>query len=1385
MEFDITEWSEQVSRPTILKKKWMDGKNFVLATTEMLPKIIDACIESNLYALDLETTGLDSRVFNGATIDRIAGACISPDGETGYYIPVHHPQHMESCVSFSAFSHELRRLVASPAIAIFHNGKFDQEFLQFNGGDPIGEWDDPKKWEDTLILAYLRDSRARNKGLKHLSKTELGLEMIELEELFSEKEQKEGHLDFGTLDPTWEPALWYAASDAICTYQLFKHIRDAAIKPTDSGLPSQEPLYIIEKLCVAATRWMERCRIPIDRAMVAKLIRIGQREWLPALGEVYTEASKAIGRDITPGYFRLLVGDNPRFRFDPEDVESGIKENIDRSRAEAARRQHGDGGDPTEPDGRGRLRIKTLTKRVPNLVDRKQLDTVEFPLVYDVLVPEQLGLLLRELGVEGLIATEKSGQVKTSKDVLDKVIEEAGDNFPYIKKIKRFREVAKAIASNLHPIYEATTKERSPDGRIRVNFEAFKTDTGRIATPQEREGRGWTGKTNWNLHSIPSGRKQDIPECLKRIREVIRAPKGKTLYAIDYSGQELRVVTNLSREPLWEAEFFRCAGCGHQFDRGATVPPPPAAPPPFCPECGSDSIGDLHTLTTISLHGADIKDAPEFKQRRNEAKGVNFALCYGGGGMAVVRSAGVSKDEGWRIKRQFDATYKGLAGWWTRQHEFARRTGHVLTAFNRRYPVPDITSADGGFRSKAERNAVNGPIQGCLHPDGRVPTDGGLLRVEDLYKRMSDGGPARFKVWTGKGWTEAQPLLSGPKRLHETTLEDGGTLLTSPEHLFRVWDSKQGGFVWVRQHDLVAGDWVARDPGVLNLPTPTYTFTDGGSAHNAHGFRFDGNHPVLWELLGRLIGDGSLREDGVIVHIGEAPAALADEARACGYTAEGHARDFARQVSEALGLDVKVTEKRRSAGDTRRSTWQVQVWNSAFVRFCVNVLGLKVASCLKKEFPTAVWNESVANRAAFLRGYMDADGGITSNLDFVGLRSANPKLLREAYLLFRSVGVRVSCRLRSQFVSVLDRQAFRDVVGFGVPYKAARLTKMEANPQTYRNTRLPSDVVQMVGHALRACPGYAALPRARKSAVLRLATGSGSKTHCLRLASECGMLGLGEYIESALAYDYSRVVSKRDTGETVTMYDIEVFDDDHAFACDGVIVHNTGADLMKWSMGLIYRECKKRGWLEKVKAIITIHDELVFEIDDDVASDAIDMIVEIMLRKATSKLAWRVPLTCDIEAGPTWTVPWNITKIRYGKQELPPELAEVFRHMKPAKEPSGGSEGNSGGESEGNSDGSAERAVPEQKVSNVPASGSPKGTPIPTLAKGADFVYVVRSTDLTLLTIMRLASVINRCRGRGDHLLKLVTETGEPLWDGEPIYVNAGEASVLLHMPEA
>jgi len=697
---DFMEALGEMDRPRVAKKPWMEKTSMERVTPDSLKRVIDECIEAAAYGFDIETTGLDSRVFysdDGTpyTIDKIAGYCLAPSKDKGYYIPVRHKDpktgdHYDSNVPLRLVIPELQRLVRDGKKAIFHNGKFDQEFLQHEVMGGVGEWDDPDRWEDTLILAYMNDTRERNKGLKFLSDRELKREMIELDELFMPEDLKKHGKDFSLLDPSWEPGIWYACSDAMCTLGLYELSYPKIITP-DAHQNDQRALYKIEKSCVTATRWMERCRIPINRKKVEELIQIGQREWFSCLKDVYEELNKNLHRDVRPKWMRVLEGGDAypkHLAFNPESVQPSYADARDAARAFV--------GDENP---------SLIEKSVPSLTEARKMETVTFPSIYDVTIPNELGLLLRELGVQGLRATEKSGQVKTSKDELERVIEEAGDDYPFMPKIRRFREVAKALSSNLFPIWIDTSLERSPDGRIRANFNAHKVDTGRFSTPTPRDDDRFSGQVRWNVHSVPAAYDKKKPECVWRMREIIEVAEGNVLYAIDYSGVELRIVTNLSGEPKWIDEFFRCSDCDTKFERDRL-------PPHFCPTCGSDKIGDLHTLTALSIFGQESKNQPDFKLKRQQSKALNFGMCYGGGGGVAQRTVGVDKEEGWRIKNQYDKTYTGLQRWWKKQHETARKQGYVTTAYGRKYPLPDINHTDGGFRSKAERNSVNGPVQG-------------------------------------------------------------------------------------------------------------------------------------------------------------------------------------------------------------------------------------------------------------------------------------------------------------------------------------------------------------------------------------------------------------------------------------------------------------------------------------------------------------------------------------------------------------------------------------------------------------------------------------------------------------------------------------------------
>lgn len=686
----------KASAPTATMKEWMRDYRFELVTNDTIAKVVDECIEAGLYGIDLETTGLDNRVYNNRTVDQIVGICLAPKAHVGYYIPVRHREDgAERNVSISLVESEIKRLSEANSVGIFHNAKFDLVFLEHSG---MGMWDSHKGFEDTFILAYLSDTRMRRKGLKYLTNNLLGLEMIELKELFPQDHK--GKLDYSLLDPSLPEVLAYAASDAVCTYMLFKEFHPKVIG--DKAEPDQSVVYAMEKGCLAATRWMEKNKMPTDREVIKELIKLGQQEMFDSLEEVYVTAKDILGREVAPSWFYYL-----KENFDPSPTQP-IKDQIDNAKNHEKRM--------------GVVEVDTVHKEVKSLLDGRKTEIREFPFVYDILSAKQLGTMMWEMGVGGLKVTDKSRekheadskkdlQIKTTKDEMDRLMNTMGDKFPFMNKIKRFRETQKALSTNLLPMYE----DADENGDLRINFKQQGTDTGRFTTPGTKDrGEGLHGGTRFNLHSLPSTYDPNRPECMRRLRECIKARDGMFLAAIDFSGEELRIVTNLSGEPLWLEQFFRCSDCDTHFDRKER-------PPKFCPNCGSDKIGDLHSLTALSIFGKEAKKDPRWKALRGQGKATNFALCYGGGRGAVMRAVGVDENEGARIKAQFDKTYKGLSTWWGQQKEKALKKGWVQTSFGRKYPVPDALLPkrgmthgipNSGLIAKAQRNSINGPIQG-------------------------------------------------------------------------------------------------------------------------------------------------------------------------------------------------------------------------------------------------------------------------------------------------------------------------------------------------------------------------------------------------------------------------------------------------------------------------------------------------------------------------------------------------------------------------------------------------------------------------------------------------------------------------------------------------
>ncbi len=101
-------------------------------------------------------------------------------------------------------------------------------------------------------------------------------------------------------------------------------------------------------------------------------------------------------------------------------------------------------------------------------------------------------------------------------------------------------------------------------------------------------------------------------------------------------------------------------------------------------------------------------------------------------------------------------------------------------------------------------------------------------------------------------------------------------------------------------------------------------------------------------------------------------------------------------------------------------------------------------------------------------------------------------------------------------------------------------------------------------------------------------------------------------------------------------------------------IQGAGADIMKISMVVLHKEFHKRGWLrnggdDSVRILMTVHDELVFEIRHDRVVDAIPVIVSVMESPThMAKPSWRVPLIVEPLIGMNWGSGYKCERVKKG-----------------------------------------------------------------------------------------------------------------------------------------
>ncbi len=268
--------------------------------------------------------------------------------------------------------------------------------------------------------------------------------------------------------------------------------------------------------------------------------------------------------------------------------------------------------------------------------------------------PKQLAeLLYDKLGIQQPAKTKRS----TAEDVLSELMNTSPEHRELLEDILTYREYSKLLSTYTSPLTDAMGE----DGRIHTTYKQTGTATGRLSSVAP------------NLQNIPAR-----GEIGQTIRNAFIPADGYRFISLDYSQIELRVLAHLSGDPELRDAFIKNE--------------------------------DIHSSTAMKIF--HLKKEELTPDSRRLAKAVNFGILYGLSPFGLARDTGVTPKEAKAFIDAYFALYGKVKSYISEVIELTRQNGYCETILGRKRFFPDINSRNGLNRQRAERAAVNAPMQG-------------------------------------------------------------------------------------------------------------------------------------------------------------------------------------------------------------------------------------------------------------------------------------------------------------------------------------------------------------------------------------------------------------------------------------------------------------------------------------------------------------------------------------------------------------------------------------------------------------------------------------------------------------------------------------------------
>lgn len=250
--------------------------------------------------------------------------------------------------------------------------------------------------------------------------------------------------------------------------------------------------------------------------------------------------------------------------------------------------------------------------------------------------PKQVAPFLQFLGfkLDTFDKKTKEKKISVGADVIEKQLD-VSSIAPVYLKYKAAEKLIGTYGENIINQINPVTK------RIHTNFNQIGTDTGRLSSG----GKDKDHKVEYiNFQNFPAD---------KETRACFVSEPGYKWISCDYSAQESRIIGDLANDEAVLDLFNN--GCG-----------------------------DMHSLVAKMAYKDKVGDCPveeiksKFKHWRQEAKGVEFSINYGGDANTIMSNKNIPLEEAQKIYNDYMEGFPGIKHYQETQRKFVMDHGYII-----------------------------------------------------------------------------------------------------------------------------------------------------------------------------------------------------------------------------------------------------------------------------------------------------------------------------------------------------------------------------------------------------------------------------------------------------------------------------------------------------------------------------------------------------------------------------------------------------------------------------------------------------------------------------------------------------------------------------------